>query len=121
MERETSWHSLLTHLRWRAAAPDADEVFRSDVDRVAESWAAIRLRFRGRGIKQPRQLVLDPRVQPAVWLIPETMARRQHWLKALRRVLHRVETAAIFPRLDRGVGTPTPVLQTLLLEVIAGR
>ena len=120
MEREASWHTLLTHLRRRAAAPDADEVFLSDVDRVAASWAAIRRRFRGRGIKQPRQLVLDPRAQPTVWLIPETMARRPRWLEALLRVLHRVETAAIFPRLDRGGGTPTPAHQALLREVIAG-
>jgi hypothetical protein len=119
-ERETSWHSLLMHLRRRASTPDADDVFRSDVDQVAASWAAIRRRFRGRGIRQPRQLVLDPRAQPAVWLIPEVMTRQPHWLEALRRVLHRVDTAAIFPRLDRGGGAPIPAHQTLLREVIAG-
>ena len=57
---------------------------------------------------------------PTVWLIPETIARRPRWLEVLLRVLHRVETAAIFPRLDRGGGTPTPAHQALLLEVIAG-
>ena len=41
--------------------------------------------------------MLDPRARPVVWLIPETMARRQHWLEALRRILrlYRVNAAAI--------------------------
>ena len=68
-EREASWHSLLMHLSRRASASDADAGFRSDVELVTASWAAIRRCFRGQGVRQPRQLVLDPRVQPAVWLI----------------------------------------------------
>ena len=48
------------------------------------------------------------------------MARRPHWLEALQRVLHRVDTAAVFPRLDHGGGTHTPVHQALLREVITG-
>ena len=119
-QNETSWHSLLEHLRRRTSAPDGDVAFRNDVDIVSASWTAIRRRLRGRGIRQPRQLVLDPWAQPAVWLLPETMARRPHWLEALRRVLNRVDTAAIFQRIDRGGGAPIPAHQALLREVIAG-
>ena len=119
-QNETSWHSLLEHLRRRTSAPDGDVAFRNDVDIVSASWTAIRRRLRRRGIRQPRQLVLDPWAQPAVWLLPETMARRPHWLEALRRVLNRVDTAAIFQRIDRGGGAPIPAHQALLREVIAG-
>jgi hypothetical protein len=123
-ERDTSWHSLLTHLSRLASASDADEDFRSDLEQVTASWAAIRHCFRGRGIKQPRQLVLDPRARPAIWLLPHSISRRPRWLDALRRVLPRVDAAALFPRLDRGVsphGTTSvraPAHQVLLHEVV---
>ena len=50
--------------------------------------------------------MLDPRVQPAIWLLPETMTLRPHGLEALRRILHRVDIVAIFERVDhRGVAS----------------
>ena len=120
-EREASWHSLLMHLSRRASASDADAGFRSDVELVTASWAAIRRCFRGQGVRQPRQLVLDPRVQPAVWLIPHSISRRPRWLEELRLVLSRVDAAALFPRLDRGCNpTCAPAHQVLLSEVILG-
>jgi hypothetical protein len=61
----------LIHLSRRASTSDADEDFRSDLELVTASWAAIQRSFRGRGIKQPRQLVLDPRARPAIWLLPK--------------------------------------------------
>jgi hypothetical protein len=125
-ERDTSWHSLLMYLSRRASASDADEDFRSDLEVVTASWAAIRCCFRGHGIKQPRQLVLDPLVGPAIWLLLHSISRRPRWLDALRRVRPRVDATALFPRLDRGVpphGTTSvraPAHQVLLHEVIAG-
>ena len=114
------------HLSRRASASDADEDFRSDLKQVTASWAAIRRCFRGRGIKQPRQLVLDPRARPAIWLLPHSISRRPRWLYALRRVLPRVDATALFPRLDGGVpphGTTSvraPAHQVLIHEVIVG-
>jgi hypothetical protein len=127
-ERDTSWHSLLMHLSRRASASDADEDFcsLSDLELVMASWAAIRRCFRGHGIKQPRQLVLDPWARPAIWLLPHSIRRRPHWLDALRRVLPRVDAAALFPRLDRGmpphgtISVSAPAHQVLLHEVIVG-
>ena len=70
--------------------------------------------------------MLDPRARPAIWLLPHSISRRPRWLDALRRVLPRVDAAALFPRLDRGVlphGTTfvrAPAHQVLLHEVIVG-
>ena len=50
-----------------------------------------------------------------------SISRRPRWLEALRRVLSRVDAAALFPRLDRGCNpTCAPAHQVLLSEVILG-
>ena len=88
---------------------------------VAASWTAIRRRLGRCGIRQPRQLVLDPRANQVIWLLPQKPARWPHWLQPLRRVLSVAKTAKLFPRLDRGEGvTEAPVHQTLLHDILTG-
>ena len=118
-ERETSWHALLSHLRRRASQPEASEQTRSDVECLASAWGAVRRRLARRGIKQPRQLVLDPHAPSVVWLVPSTLPRRPHWLEPLRRALTLADAAALFPRLPRGEGTRNaPAHQTLVSDTI---
>ena len=120
-ERETSWHCLLAHLRRVTSAPGADERLASDMACVASAWCAIRRRLARRGIRQPRQLLLDPHGRPVVWLVPETLSPPPYWLESFRRVLSLVDAAALFPRLDRGDGVPeTAPHQTLIHEVLSG-
>ena len=71
---KTSWQGLLAHLLRLTSAPGTDECLRSDMACVASAWCAIRRRLARRGIRQPRQLVLDPHVHPVVWLVPETLS-----------------------------------------------
>ena len=121
MEHETSWHGLLTHLRLKTLAAGADESLEADMACVDAAWTAIRRRLGRCGIRQPRQLVLDPQAHPVVWLLPLTLARWPHWLHPLRRVLTVAKTATLFPRLDRGEGVAeVPVHQELVHDVLTG-
>ena len=87
VQRETSWRNLLVHLRQRSSAAGADERLKQDMADVNSAWSAIRRRLGCRGIRQPRQLVLDPHAHPPVWLLPASLRRQPHWLGSLRRVL----------------------------------
>ena len=119
--RDTSWHALLMHLRQKAAHMQANQQLTEDVTTVTRAWAAIRQLFRRRGVRTPRQLVLDPRATPAHWLVPERMGKNPAWLEPLRRVLCVVETRRLFPRLNRGEDVPeAAVHQALLHDVIHG-
>ena len=121
VERETSWHGLLIHLRRETSAPGADESLEADMACVDAAWTAIRRRLGRCGIRQPRQLVLDPRANPVIWLLPQKLARLPRWLHPLQRVLSVAKTAKLFPRLDRGEGVPeVPVHQTLLHDILTG-
>ena len=84
-----SWFALLPRIRSLASAQDASVALKVDVELVGKSWAAIRRRLRGRGVHQPRQLVIleasDGDGRP-VWVLPETMSRWPPWLAALHRV-----------------------------------
>ena len=120
VERETSWHALLKHIQGKVEEQE-DEQKKQDLGLVTQSWSAIRRRWRRRGIRFPRQLVLDPRQTPAFWLIPQQLKPSPRWLEPLRRLLREVDTFRLFPRLDRGLGTPAPSThQQLLHDVIAG-
>jgi hypothetical protein len=66
--RDTSWHALLMYLRQKAAHMEANQQLTEDVATLTRAWAAIRRRFRRRGVRTPLQLVLDPRATPALWL-----------------------------------------------------
>jgi len=104
-ERETSWHCLLSHVRQLASSAEADDQLRQDVACVAASWGAIRRRFRRRGVRMPRQLVVAALSnRPATWTVPESLSRNPRWLGAFRRALARLDPGPIFPRLDRGEG-----------------
>ena len=121
VERETSWRNLLVHLRQGSSAPGAAERLELDMDVVNSAWSAIRRRLGRRGIRQPRQLVLDPHAHPPVWLLPSLLRRQPHWLGPLRRVLLVADAQTLFPRLNRGEGVPNvPVHQALMHDVLAG-
>jgi hypothetical protein len=70
--RFTSWQALLMHLRMQASAPGACQQLVEDVDTVAKTWAAIRRRFRSRGVCLPRQLLLGS----SFGLVPKNMRRQ---------------------------------------------
>jgi hypothetical protein len=97
--------SLLMHLSRRASASDANEDFRSDLELVTASWAAIRRCFRpvlGAQNKTAQTAGAGP-TGPARYLaVPASLKLTPALLDALRRVLPRVDAAALFPRLDRG-------------------
>ena len=113
--RDTSWQALLMHLQSKASAPGADPSLVQDVMTVSQAWAAIRRRFRRRGVRAPRQLLLGRSFE----LVPASMRRNPAWLQPLRRVLKLVDTKTLFPRLDRGEGAPeVAVHQALLFDVI---
>ena len=120
--RDTSWYALLMHLRQKAAQVETDQQLAEDVDTVARAWAAIRRRFRRRGVRTPRQLILDPRATTVLWLVPERMGQKSpQWLEPLRRALRVVETRRLFPRLSRAEGAhEAEVHQALLSDVIHG-
>lgn len=69
----------------------------SDVATLAASWTSIRCPQR-RGIRHPRMMVVNPR-RPVLWLVPRAVLRNPGWLES---VLSMVDTARIFPPLDRG-------------------
>ena len=120
-QRELSWHGLLQHLRGRASTAEDDAQLQADMATLETSWAAIRRCLRRRGIRFPRMLVVNPRRPPAMWLVPRSLPRNPSWLEPLRRVLPSVDTALLFPPLDRGEGVPeVPAHQALLHEVMWG-
>ena len=121
-ERETSWYCLLTHLRQLASSTGEADHLRQDVACVASAWGAIRRRFRRRGVRMPRQLVVAAtRDRPAVWAVPATLSRNPRWLDAFRRALARLDPGPLFPRLDRGEGARAVSNdQALVQAVLAG-
>ena len=111
--RETSWHALLKHLHV-AAGNDLT----AELDCVQAHWTAIRTRLH-KHIRFPSQLVLFPRTDRPVWLLPETL-HRARWLGAFRQLLRRVDTRRLFPQLDRREGAPeVPPHQQLVANLIA--
>ena len=119
--RDTSWRALLTHLRNKASAVDASTLLKEDVSAVGRAWNTIRRRFKRRGVHVPRQLVLNPHLPTAFWLVPDTMRKNPSWLTPLRRALRAADTPLLFPRLDRGsVCLEVPVHQALLHDVLGG-
>ena len=121
VQRELSWHGLLQHLRRRASAAEAEAQLQADVATLAASWTTIRRCLQRRGIRYPRMMVVNPRCPPVLWLVPVTIPRNPGWLEPLRRVLPMVDTALLFPPLDRGEGVPeVPTHQALLHDVIGG-
>ena len=119
-ERETSWHALLQHIRQQVETQE-DEQGKQDLEITVQSWSAIRRRWRRRGVRSPRQLVVDPQQKPALWLVPQSLRPNPRWLEPLRRLLKRVDTVSLFRKLDRGLGAPAPpVHQTLVYDVLRG-
>jgi hypothetical protein len=109
------------HLKEKCSSSDASQFLKTDLEVVHRAWGSIRRRFRRRGIRTPRQLIVNPRVYPAVWLVPERMSKNPSWLEPLRRVLRIVDTRKLFRCLDRGEGTPAvAVHQALIHDVIRG-
>jgi hypothetical protein len=98
--RDTSWHGLLMHLKQNASAPGASQELVEDVKTIAQSWTAIRRRFRRRGVRMPRQLLLGS----SFGLVPENMRKNPPWLQPLRRALDTADCRRLFPRLDSGEG-----------------
>ena len=121
VQRELSWHGMLRYLRVRASAAEADAQLQADVAALEASWPSVRRRLRRRGIRLQRMLVVNPRESPVAWLVPRALPRNPSWLEPLRRVLHTVDAALLFPPLDRGEGVPAvPAHQALLHEVLGG-
>ena len=119
-ERETSWFGLLQHIREKVGGLEGAQR-RLDLTLITKSWSAIRRRWRRRGVRFPRQLVLDPQQTPATWLIPQQLKPNPRWLEPFRRLLREVDTLSLFPLLDRGQGTSAPSIhQQLLHDVIFG-
>jgi hypothetical protein len=58
--RDTSWHGLLMHQKQNASAPGASKELVDDVETITRLWTAIRHRFRRRGVRMQRQLLLGP-------------------------------------------------------------
>jgi hypothetical protein len=94
--RDDSWYALRVHLQATAAATGASDQQKADLAIVTESWPAIQRRFRSKGVCCPRQLHVDPRSSPVVWLVPNTMSRNPHWLKPLRRALSYADAQRLF-------------------------
>ena len=115
--RDTSWRALLMHLHQKAAAPEASQELVSDVATVARAWGAIRRRFRRRGVRVPRQLLLGF----SFALVPENMKKDPAWLQPFRRTLQVVDVRRLFPSLNRSEGAPEPAAhQALISDVIRG-
>jgi hypothetical protein len=109
------------HLKSKCTSSDTDQQMKTDFELVQRSWGTIRRRFRSRGLRTPRQLIVNPRVSPAIWLVPERMSKNPSWLDPLRRVLKIVDARNLFRRLDRGAGTQAePTHQALMHDVIMG-
>ena len=125
--RDVSWYALRVQLQAAATAVGASDQLQADVAIVTQSWPAIRRRFRSKGVRGPRQLImlliLDPHGSPVVWLVPYSLSRSSSWLEPLRRALRvgSVDVRKLFPRLQRGEGAPrTAEHQALLHEVLRG-
>ena len=115
--RDTSWRALLMHLRQKAAAPEASQQLVSDVAIVGRAWTAIRRRFRRRGVRVPRQLLLGS----SFGLVPESLKKDPAWLQPFRRALQVVDIERLFSRLNRSEGAAVvAVHQALLSDVIHG-
>ena len=115
--RDTSWRALLMHLRQKAAAPEASQQLVSDVATIAQAWGAIRRRFRRRGVRVPRQLLLGS----SFALVPENMKKDPAWLQPFRRALQVVDVQRLFLSLSRSEGVPEPAIhQALISDVICG-
>ena len=114
--RDTSWWALLVHLQAVAAAADAPPQLKSDVEILSKAWTAIRRRFKRRGVRVPRQLILDPLSSSAVWLIPERLRKDPAWLEPLRRALQVAEAQKLFPRISRAEGVPEVEVHQALLH-----
>jgi hypothetical protein len=66
-------------------------------------------------------MVFKPRRPPVIWLVPRAIPRNSGWLEQLRGALSTVDTALLFPPLDRGEEVPAvPAHQALLQEVMEG-
>jgi hypothetical protein len=115
--RDTRWQALLMHLRMQASAPGASQQLVEDVDAVARTWAAIRRRFRHRGVRMPRQLLLGS----SFGLVPEIMRKKPAWLEPFRRARRVVDCKRLFPSLDRGEWVPEVAGQLALIsDVLRG-
>ena len=107
------------HLRQKAAAPEASQELISDVASVDQAWGAIRRRFRRRGVRVPRQLLLGS----SFGLVPESLKKDPAWLQPFRRALQVVDSdiEQLFSRLNRSEGAAVVVVhQALLSDVIHG-
>ena len=89
--RDTSWRALWAHLLEKRNSSEADEQVIADFATVQLSWSAFRRRFRRRGIRTPRQLLVSPLTNPIVWLVPERMHSNPPWLDPFRRILRLVD------------------------------
>ena len=119
-ERETSWYAALKHIRQQVEAQE-DEQGKKDLETIVQSWSAIRRRWRRRGVRFPRQLVVDPQQRPALWLVPQSLRPNPRWLEPLRRLLKLVDTVSLFRKLDRGIGVSAPPVHVgLIHDVLAG-
>ncbi len=90
----------------------------SHLDTVAKTWAAIRRRFRRRGVRLPRQLLLG-----SSYGVPESMRKKPAWLELFRRALRVVAFKRLFPRLNRPGGEGVPdvaVHQAFVSDVLRG-
>ena len=50
------------HLKEKCSSSDASQFLKTDLEVVHRAWGSIRRRFRRRGIRTPRQLIVNPRV-----------------------------------------------------------
>jgi hypothetical protein len=98
--RDTSWCSLLMHLRQKAAAPEASQELISDVATVAQVWGAILRRFRRRGVRVPLQLLQGA----SFALVSANMKTDPAWLQPFCRTLREVDVRRLFPSLNRSEG-----------------
>jgi hypothetical protein len=97
--RDTIWHGLRMHLKQNASASAASQELVDDV-KTAQSWTAIRRRFRRRGVRILRQLLLGP----SFGLVPENMRRNLPWLQPLRKALRTADCKRLFPTRPRRRG-----------------
>jgi hypothetical protein len=89
----------------------------SDVATIVQAWGAIRRRFRRRGGRVPRQLLLGA----SFALVPANMKKDPVWLQPFRRTLRDVDVRRLFPSLNRSEwARETAVHQALISDVIRG-
>ena len=85
------------HLRLQVSVPGASQELIEDIRVVTGAWAAIRRRFRRRGVRLPRQLLLGS----SFGLVPGTLRSNQEWLEPLRRALRAVVLKRLCLSLDK--------------------